>query len=336
MSSSVRSALDVERAGDDVRPRGERDGHDEGHGHGRLEDHPAHAEQQGRSQSPAGEAGAPEAVGQRPGEQQQRRGDGEEREGLRQQVAALGLAADEPDAAGAVEPEVGRDRDGDHGDERREHQTARGDGPGRVSTVRLAASAPTAPTTTTARSAPASVATSGAPERGRLQLRRGTDGDHGEQCHGRADRGADEDRGERGHAEEAGQSRRTDTSQHAQPQVAPTFTSHQHPGRSEQRAGRGEPRQADGRDGSADDLGQAVGVAGHGAQTGRVGLELLQLADGDGGVVAVGRGKPVELAREVLGLVPGEAVRVRAQLPGPVLLLEGDPTERLGRDEGER
>ena len=104
----------------------------------------------------------------------------------------------------------------------------------------------------------------GAAERGRLQLRRRADGDDGEHCHRGADRGADEDGWERGHAEEAGQPRRADAAQHAQPQVAPAFASHQDPGRCEQRAGRREPGQADGRHGPAHHLGQSIGVPRHG------------------------------------------------------------------------
>ena len=207
---------------------------------------------------------------------------------------------------------------------------------GRVSTVRLAATAPTTPTTSTASERAGQGGGEGAAERGRLQLRRRADRDDGEHRHRRADRGADEDGRERGHAEEAGQPRRADAAQDAQPQVAPAFARHQDPGRREQRAGRREPGQADGRHGPAHHLGQPIGVARHGGQTGGVGLELLQLPDSHGGVVAVGRGEAVELPGQVLGLVAGEPVRVRPQLPASVPLLEGDPAERLGRDERER
>ena len=111
---------------------------------------------------------------------------------------------------------------------------------------------------------------------------------------------------------------------------------HQDPGRGEQGAGRHEPGQADGRDGPAHHLGQPIRVPGHRAQAGGVGLELRELADGHGRVVAVGRGEAIELAGQVLGLIAGEPVRVRPQLPASVQLLEGNTAERLGRNERER
>ena len=211
---------------------------------------PAHA-RAGRSQSPAGErarrrpkASGPAAAA---GAATARSG-----KAWASRSPPLGLAADEADAARPVEAKVGRDRDGDHGDEgrrtRRRAVTLRG-GCRRCGWPRP----PTTPTTSTA--------TARRPgwrrgrRGGRLQLRRRADRDDGEHRHRRADRRADEDGRERGHAERPA-SRVGPTPRRHAAEVAPAFRAIRTRPR-EQRAGRREPGQADGRHGPAHHLREA-------------------------------------------------------------------------------